>query len=396
MYSSQYYDPSYLEGEIQNKKISKFIGVSSFIHGAVVLVLFTLSQVVQKPIMPELITIEILDHATTPKKGITQETLIHANEPVLKESKTTKIDLKNPGLKRAQNTIKKATHRTAQKIVPKMKTVPQMKMARRAVQKSVSRPVAPIAVVPKMATLEDIQEPDVDSFGRELEAQTQMQMNDEDLQKDFEKVDQKAERNVQKTKNILTTDAQDAEQSVESSVEKLKAQNQKFQSKVGGASQRHGQAYSQIQAEAEGDINSEVEGLEGYANGLGQNIGKDSEYKGSPAYGQIDGDIRSLGDLRQKPGNVKPQYGIEDRLQRRQGQVVYVAYVQKDGRVSDFKLIKSSGYVSLDERTFNALKRWKFYPGQEGWVELPFKWDLKGGIKELPALLRANRSVSVN
>lgn len=98
--------------------------------------------------------------------------------------------------------------------------------------------------------------------------------------------------------------------------------------------------------------------------------------------------IRELSDLRQKPGNRRPQYDTDDRLKGRVGEVSFLALINKEGQPTDFKLVKSSGHRSLDLKTLKAIRSWKFYPGQAGWVEIPFKWDLQGGAKEMPATLR--------
>ncbi|MCB0369126.1 MAG: TonB family protein [Bdellovibrionales bacterium] len=100
------------------------------------------------------------------------------------------------------------------------------------------------------------------------------------------------------------------------------------------------------------------------------------------------GKIRKLEELRQMPGNKKPQYSINERLKGLSGDIVLYGFVTKQGSLSSLRVAKSTGYQSLDDKTFAAVKNWKFYPGQEGWVELPFKWDLKGGVQQKPTLLR--------
>lgn len=97
---------------------------------------------------------------------------------------------------------------------------------------------------------------------------------------------------------------------------------------------------------------------------------------------------RTLDQLKQMPNNPKPSYSEEERLWGHQGQIVFLAFINKEGAVSDFKLMKSTGHKNLDLKTFAALKKWRFYPGQEGWVELPYVWSLKGGTQEMPTLLR--------
>ena len=99
-------------------------------------------------------------------------------------------------------------------------------------------------------------------------------------------------------------------------------------------------------------------------------------------------EVRSLNELRQVPGNEHPAYDSEDRLKGRQGDVAFLAYISREGQPVKFKMVQSSGFRELDAKTLRAIRSWKFYPGQEGWVEIPFRWDLKGGPQEMPATLR--------
>jgi TonB family protein len=105
-------------------------------------------------------------------------------------------------------------------------------------------------------------------------------------------------------------------------------------------------------------------------------------------------EVRSLNELRQKPGNEHPIYDSDDRFHGRQGDVSFLAYISKEGAPVKFKMLQSSGFRELDAKTLKAIRNWKFYPGQEGWVEIPFRWDLKGGPQEMPATLRRKISQS--
>ncbi len=98
--------------------------------------------------------------------------------------------------------------------------------------------------------------------------------------------------------------------------------------------------------------------------------------------------VRSIDQLKQVPGNPKPNYAVEERLRREQGKVVFQAYVTPQGQLTNFRLVSSTGYKNLDGKTLSALKKWKFYPGQQGWVEIPQVWTLKGETEQMPALLR--------
>lgn len=120
-------------------------------------------------------------------------------------------------------------------------------------------------------------------------------------------------------------------------------------------------------------------------SGNGTTAGNSSSEQGA---GVGAGDVRKLEDLRQMPGNAKPQYDIEDRVKGLSGSIVLYGFVTKEGSLSSFKMVQSTGHRNLDRKTLMALKKWKFYPGQEGWVELPFKWDLKGGVQQKPTLLK--------
>lgn len=102
----------------------------------------------------------------------------------------------------------------------------------------------------------------------------------------------------------------------------------------------------------------------------------------------VNNEVRSLNELRQVPGNEHPAYDSEDRLKGRQGDVAFLAYISREGQPVKFKMVQSSGFRELDAKTLKAIRSWKFYPGQEGWVEIPFRWDLKGGPQEMPATLR--------
>ena len=92
------------------------------------------------------------------------------------------------------------------------------------------------------------------------------------------------------------------------------------------------------------------------------------------------------------PGNPKPSYSMEERLNRQQGRVIFQAYVTREGALTGFRLLSSTGYKNLDGKTLGALKKWRFYPGQQGWVEIPQTWSIKGDVEQMPATLRRKQS----
>ncbi|QDK47176.1 hypothetical protein DOM22_19400 [Bdellovibrio sp. ZAP7] len=113
------------------------------------------------------------------------------------------------------------------------------------------------------------------------------------------------------------------------------------------------------------------------------------EKSGQEVAGAAEG-VRSLDQLKQMPGNPRPQYSEEERLKGNQGRVSFEAYITKDGTPVNFRMKQSTGFRNLDAKTLAALKKWRFYPGQEGWVEIPFSWDLKGGVQEVKGRLRTS------
>lgn len=113
--------------------------------------------------------------------------------------------------------------------------------------------------------------------------------------------------------------------------------------------------------------------------------------KTNQAFGVKNG-IRQIGDLKQSAGNLRPTYDVEDRRLQRQGQITILAYVTRDGGLTNFKMTASSGHPTLDQKTMNAIRRWRFMAGQEGWVEIPFNWSLKGDAQEMPSTLRRSLS----
>ena len=123
-------------------------------------------------------------------------------------------------------------------------------------------------------------------------------------------------------------------------------------------------------------------------NGVGKSEQSQSATGAQGVGSESEGIVRSLEDLKQKPGNPRPNYDVQDRMNGLSGTIIINAYVTKEGNLTLFRLIQSTGHRNLDRKTLSALKEWKFYPGQEGWVELPFKWDLKGGVQQKPTLLK--------
>ena len=63
----------------------------------------------------------------------------------------------------------------------------------------------------------------------------------------------------------------------------------------------------------------------------------------------------------------QPEYPPTARRLGQEGTVVLLIYVQADGKVSDVKIQKSSGFDKLDEAALREAKRsWRFIPAKDG------------------------------
>lgn len=65
-------------------------------------------------------------------------------------------------------------------------------------------------------------------------------------------------------------------------------------------------------------------------------------------------------------GNVRPEYPVMARLKRIEGTTVLEFKVERDGSVSNVRIVKSSGSSILDESAVNAQKQWRYKPNQQG------------------------------
>jgi len=81
--------------------------------------------------------------------------------------------------------------------------------------------------------------------------------------------------------------------------------------------------------------------------------------------------------------NPPPRYPRFARKRKYQGVVILKVFVNRDGRVGDAKVFKSSGYAILDKSAMKSVKKWEFEPGMRGddkmemWVRIPVRFQLK-------------------
>jgi TonB family protein len=296
------------------------------------------------------------------------------------------------------------------------------KVAQESSHSEAGRSVAPKATMKAVpATIDDIDSPELDA-GELASAKVASTMN-EDFNEDFDKVDNHKAQDLDKERSqmdamaaALAADQEESLKSVESqnqdeaaalaaNQQNLRKKNAKAIASALASERAAADAAAREQAQREGAERAAALAAakaaqaqngngaggngtgraEAQGNGAGNN-GVDqlgTEVAGAPT------GIRSLDQLRQMPGNPRPQYDIEERRRGDSGKASYVAYITKEGVPVKFRQTRSTGHANLDSKTLAALKKWRFYPGQEGWVEMPFQWDIKGNAEQDGGRLRA-------
>lgn len=92
-------------------------------------------------------------------------------------------------------------------------------------------------------------------------------------------------------------------------------------------------------------------------------------------------DLRSYLDLKQARGNRAPYYPTTARRTGQQGEVVLNYYVTADGSVTNVRIVKSSGFATLDQEAIRAISRYRYVKGQEGWASHPVVFSLKSSAQ---------------
>jgi TonB family protein len=363
-----------------------FVGLSGFLHIALIvsITLFA-GEFIHKPENPPVTEIEII---TPPPPASSSNERVERPTEALAPSSQTVLPAKANDV-----AVVKASARRdhAKHTVAKVKTFkPAAAVAPRASQ--IQTPVHQEVEAPNFETAELEEAPAiaVPSFDEGLIAD------------DLAYVEQDTNRQTQAQLQALRNEADEQQEKINNehseAVAELERKNQQDSEKMAAilAAQRNSEkealnkalAEQAAREKAETDARARASAAALTANAKKGNGGGPSKISSGA------GEIRGIQDLRQKPGNKRPKYESEDRLLGRQGEVVFVAYVTKEGSLTNFKIVRSSGHRNLDYKTLKALKDWKFYSGQEGSVEIPFQWDLKGGPQEMPTGLRTKVSQS--
>lgn len=386
-----------------------FVVLSSFAHVAMVVGLMNLDI---SPDKQDVVEIEILS-----SPGVTQA-------PIVDQPPVKMIEPKIAPAPQAPILAKEDKQETVVSKPAPTKSLPT-KMVAQTQTAAVAQPSAqPVIAKPApqevAAVLPDVANTDL---SQPEETPAKPELKDEDIADDLQKVDQKMSEDHQ-TKiaaihEALDKDADEEMKAQEAKTAELKKQNDEAAKRMAKANadrrnkEREALAASQAQAAAaaaaekaaqDGEEANQAAAAEQAAQAREAKLAEEAQAAEAKHVGELasntqkenlgnggDGEVRDLGDLKQMPGNQRPQYDTDDRMNGRQGEVAFIAYVSKDGAITQFKMAQSSGHRQLDAKTLKAIKEWKFYPGQEGWVEIPFRWDLKGGVQPVGPILRTKK-----
>ena len=389
----------YLQNQPQDS--SKYFGLSVVVHTALIIGSFFVTVPLLESLKKEPITIEILDSKPEIPKPIIQSLQAPKGEKIEATSGAVKLNSPAPSApldSEIAKTVKAPAARSKKSAVKMAK----LKTFTGGAVKPVAQAHTAVSRAGVPETIEDIAAPDLDFDG--VVAAQQGKLGDNEFESEFKKVDhsnaaavaaQKAELD---NETKLVADEQDS--ALQSLEEDNKAQARAMDDAIKATRTKNAATLAAIKAAEmataekaakQADLLAKASAAKAAGSGqAASGHGSDSsgvDRPSSAASGDPKG-VRALEQLRQIPGNPKPQYATDERLRREQGQVAFHAYISKSGVPSDFRMMHSTGFRNLDGKTLAALKKWKFYPGQEGWVEIPFKWDLKGGVEEMPTTLR--------
>ncbi|MBK7959787.1 MAG: TonB family protein [Bdellovibrionales bacterium] len=344
-------------------KTGRFIGVSIVFHAT----LFILTSLVVIPALEpkkfETVSFDLMEAGSAPaatsvanpiSTPVSQPAPAKVARPVSIASPTVKI---------------KSAAKSSPRVLSEKGKQPK------AIAKVVSKIVAPVSEVSVPQTIDDITSPQLDEEA--IRSAPIGSIDDKDFTKDFDAIDSTSKKQIALAQMQLAAQTSEVETETNKSLGAAAAANKMEMESLGLAA-------AALRAKNQKNSLHQAVAARGYGQGQGEGQGEGL----GAGHGQGPIVIRPIQDLRQLPGNPRPEYSAEERLKGNQGRAIFLAYVSKAGRLSEFKLSQSTGYRNLDYKTLAALKQWKFFPGQEGWVEIPIQWDLRGGAQEKPTLLR--------
>lgn len=397
--SSGVYD-YYFEDSVsyRNRDSSKYFGMSVIIHAALAIgALFVTVPVMEKlksePILVEFEAVQELP--PMPVKPIQPEIAKGENVKPTRGGKTAHAPAPSAPLDAKEDVVVKGPVKTSKVSKSKIATV-KTKTSGGAAKTATYAPSR--SGVPE--TLEDIPAPKLDFDG--VEAAQVGKMGDDELESEFKNIDHANEAAIRAEKARMDDQAREigdqSDESLRALENKFAAESRLANDELMATRTKNAAAVARLKASenaaaAERAAREKAEALAAASRGRGTGdagVGRGSSGSNETAKAAAGAPtgVRSIDQLRQVPGNPKPSYSVEERLNRQQGRVIFQAYVTKEGGLTNFRLLTSTGYKNLDGKTLAALKKWRFYPGQQGWVEIPQVWTLKGDVQQMPATLR--------
>lgn len=381
----------------KSRDSSKFFGLSIILHTCLAIAaLFVTVPVLEKINTPVTIEFEVLKEEPIPPKPIQIQEVHGEKVKPTRGGKVAFAPAASAPLNATDSDIisgRTKTSKTSKAKIAALKT----KTSGGIVKSAAYTPSR--AGVPE--TLEDIPAPKLDFDG--VAAEQVGNLGDDEFENEFKNIDHANDAAIRAEKSRLDQEAKliaDQNDSALKSLEnKIEADARAMQDSLNATRTKNAAAMAQVkadeQAAADKAAREESDRLKAMAAARTRGTGDEGQGRGSSGANEkavsaagIPKGIRSIDQLRQMPGNPKPSYSVDERLNRQQGRVTFHAFVTPDGRLTNFKLLTSTGYKNLDGKTLAALKRWRFYPGQQGWVEIPQIWTLKGDAQPMPTLLR--------
>ncbi len=367
--------------DLSEKKSSKFFALSVGFHIIAVIGMSLLAIPMIEKKMTEVVEIEIdTPMIKAPPPPPIRGSLSGGEIAPARSTEVKSAPAKPAPVKAAP--VKAAKARTAVAAAPAPKVAAQTTVDRT----EAFVPNIPDAV-PVAATIEDINAPDLDDTA--LKNSSVGEFDSHELVNDFENVDKVHQKTAADEAAKLNAIADQLASEQQNEIEGLKKAQDAENARIAALNKgrRSGELAQLAGNEGKGS-DASTRNKKGLA--AGSDNGSEQGQAGG-IMGGVPQNVRKLEQLRQMPGNERPQYSDEERAQKLQGKAMFMAYITAAGIPTNFKLGKSTGYRNLDAKTLTALKKWRFYPGQEGWVELPFEWDMRGESQEKPTLLRRIR-----
>lgn len=389
------------EASYRNQSTSKYFGLSIFIHMTLAIAALFITVPALEKLQPEPITIEVLE---TPPPEI---------KPLILEQAKGEVEKPTLGARAVHAPAPSSTLNAKEDVVIKapVKKSPRAKAKMATLKTKTGGGIAKIAIsAPSRAgvpeTLEDIAAPELEEG---VDVQQVGALGEDEFENSFKNVDHESDAALRAERSALDNEAQQIADEKEAALAALEEDNQAQARAMNDALEatrtKNAAALAQVRAseraaaekaardEADRAAKAAALARKNASGAAGIGASNRGENSNSNAQTGSANGIRSIDELKQVPGNPKPAYSHDERLRREQGQVVFVAFVTADGKLTNFKLVQSTGFRNLDGKTLSALKKWKFYPGQQGWVEIPQVWTLKGDVEEMPTQLRRKNQV---